>query len=93
MPSPTPPYTLRIPQPLRSRLEAVAGGNKRSLHAEILDRLEASLSDGGEETVASRLSELQKRLDAVEALPSVKKALEAHQQKSTAGRKRGSKKV
>ncbi len=37
------PYPIRLPQSLRERLEAVAKANGRSLNAEMLLRLEASL--------------------------------------------------
>lgn len=36
-------YSLRLPRELRGRLNHCASGNKRSLHAELLARLEASL--------------------------------------------------
>ncbi|QWF19304.1 Arc family DNA-binding protein [Lysobacter capsici] len=38
------PYPLRMQEELRERLDAAAGANGRSLHAEILARLESSLS-------------------------------------------------
>ena len=40
-----PPYSLRMPQELRDRLESVAKGNHRSLNAEIIARLEESLAE------------------------------------------------
>lgn len=40
-------YPLRIPTDLRDRLDARASVNKRSLNAELLARLEASLQSSG----------------------------------------------
>lgn len=40
-----PPYSLRMPQELRDRLESVAKANHRSLNAEILARLESTLAE------------------------------------------------
>lgn len=39
------PYTLRIPEELRRGLEAAAAAGNRTLHSEILARLERTLSD------------------------------------------------
>ena len=43
-----PPYSMRLDPDLRTKLEAIAKANGRSLHAEISMRLDASLQ--GEET-------------------------------------------
>ena len=39
------PYTLRIPEELRRGLEAAAAAGNRTLHSEIIARLERTLSD------------------------------------------------
>lgn len=51
-PKQQPPYPLRMPTELRTDLEETAAHNKRSLNAEIVDRLQKSL-DGVQEGVAS----------------------------------------
>lgn len=40
---PSPPFSVRIPEGLRARLEAVAERNRRSIGQELLFRLERSL--------------------------------------------------
>ncbi len=54
------PFGLRMPQDIRRQIEQAAENNKRSLNAEILARLEESLTA---EQIASG-SEAEKRLSA-----------------------------
>lgn len=47
------PYPLRMPDDLREKLEAAARDGSRSLHAEILFRLESSITTGVRGTMAA----------------------------------------
>ncbi|MFJ5297505.1 Arc family DNA-binding protein [Pseudomonas sp. NPDC088368] len=49
-----PQVNLRIPKPLKEELEALAKQNRRSLTAEIVDRLEKSVGDVDEMGVSDR---------------------------------------
>ncbi len=44
-PKQLPPYGLRIPPDLKDSLQSAAKGNNRSMHAEIIDRLEKSFDE------------------------------------------------
>lgn len=56
-------YMLRLPDGMRERLKALAEGNKRSLNAEIIARLEESLEekrfiDAGKDELFDKLVDL-----------------------------------
>ena len=48
------PYSVRLPEKLRSQLESFAKNNNRSLHAEILLRLEDSLTENSKNNSISK---------------------------------------
>jgi RNase H-fold protein (predicted Holliday junction resolvase) len=56
-------FRLRIPEELKAKIEGAAQSNRRSMTAEIIDRLEASF--GGEERLWDEVNRIS---DAVEEL-------------------------
>ncbi|SMF93901.1 Arc-like DNA binding domain-containing protein [Methylomagnum ishizawai] len=68
---PTQPYPIRMPQEMRSQFERAAKESGRSLHAEIMIRLERSLEYDREKAILSPLAsnsignELLEKLAAV----------------------------
>jgi len=50
-----PQFKLRIPQPLKDRLESAASNSRRSLTAEILARLEESFAEAAEPRITTRI--------------------------------------
>ena len=58
------PYSVRLPDNLRSQLEDIAKNNNRSLHAEILLRLENSLSKSNQSDLISK-SEIEKLVNEI----------------------------
>ncbi len=56
-----PLFKLRLPEPLREKLEKEAEANRRSLTTEILGRLESSFSDN-----QTKIFELSERIAALE---------------------------
>lgn len=61
-PKQLPPYGLRIPPDLKERIQACARANNRSMHAEIIARLESSFEAGPDDIKA--LKELVETLTA-----------------------------
>jgi len=54
--------TLRIPKDLHQALQASADATSKSLNAEIINRLAASLEVGGGDDVAGQLKKLEKQV-------------------------------
>ena len=59
------PITYRIPSDIKDRLDKVAAGNHRSSNAELVYRLEKSLSD--DDNTHDKLDEIIVRLKALNA--------------------------
>lgn len=61
------PYPVRMPDELRSELERVARENGRSLNAEILLRLQASLgqAEPDDTDLADRMAKLEQQVAAI----------------------------
>jgi predicted DNA-binding protein len=69
------PYPIRLPPPLRKRLEAIAKANGRSLNAEMLLRLEASLDGQDGFVVSDELEARMREIAKEEAQKALKKIL------------------
>lgn len=74
------PYPIRLPKELREKLEAVAKANGRSLNAEMLLRLEASLreEEGNTEKPTSRGSDYITKREARELMNASLRRLYRH---------------
>ncbi len=65
-----PSYPLRMPEELKARVQAAADGSGRSLHAELLARIEQSFSGNDSETLQLEISRLQGELEGAKFVAS-----------------------
>jgi len=61
-----PPFGLRLPPDLKERVQSAAKDNQRSMNAEIIARLEATLLDGSDDETAKVVAELANKLNRYE---------------------------
>lgn len=59
-------YPLRLPEPLREKLEQATVKSGRTLRAEILERLESTFADPADTDLADQVGELRQQLAQIE---------------------------
>lgn len=72
------PYPIRMPDELRERLEVAAAGGNRSLHAEIMARLDSSFKSVDVNDAAGMLLDTQRLQEMVDALRKIISAQEVN---------------
>lgn len=61
-------FVLRLPDGMRDRIKAAADANSRSMNAEIVARLSATLADPRFERIPDTVVDLVKRLERLEQI-------------------------
>lgn len=59
-------YLLRLPKPLREKLEQATVESGRTLRAEIIERLESTFADPNDTDLADRVAEHERRIADLE---------------------------